>query len=247
MVAHFHYVLFGGAVFGIFAGLYYWFPKLTGRMMSEPLGKLHFWLMFIGMNLTFGPMHWLGLQGMVRRTWVWDADANLGAWNMVVSVGAFIIALSTLVFMWNWIVSRRRGAPAGIDPWDARTLEWTIPSPPPVYNFAEAPVVESRDDFWHRKYDEDEQSRPVRRPDADQLLERLEHVGRNPARPIHLPNPSYFPILAAAGIPIIAAGVIYHTSGWGIPLIALGALLTLASLLGWAMEPIEEEHHEEEG
>ncbi len=247
VVAHFHYVLFGGAVFGIFSGLYYWFPKLTGRMMSEPLGKVHFWLMFIGMNLTFGPMHWLGLQGMVRRTWVWDADANLGAWNMVVSVGAFIIALSTLVFMWNWIVSRRRGAPAGIDPWDARTLEWTIPSPPPVYNFAEAPVVESRDDFWHRKYDEDEQSRPVRRPDADQLLERLEHVGRNPARPIHLPNPSYFPILAAAGIPIIAAGVIYHTSGWGIPLIALGALLTLASFLGWAMEPIEEEHHEEEG
>ena len=119
IVAHLHYVLFGGAIFGLFAGIYYWFPKLTGRMYSEALGKWHFWLMFIGMNLTFGPMHWLGLQGMVRRTWLYPEEAGLGPWNMVATVGAFIIAVSVLVFMVNWMYSKRRGRPAPADPWDA--------------------------------------------------------------------------------------------------------------------------------
>ena len=99
IVAHFHYVLFGGAVFGIFCGLYYWFPKFSGRMFSERLGKLHFWLMFIGFNLTFGPMHWLGLQGMVRRTWRYPADYGFEFWNQVVTAGAFLIAVSIVVFM----------------------------------------------------------------------------------------------------------------------------------------------------
>jgi cytochrome c oxidase subunit 1 len=244
IVAHFHYVLFGGAIFGIFSGLYYWFPKLTGKLMSERLGKLHFWLMLIGFNLTFGPMHWLGLQGMVRRTWRYPAETGFGPWNLAVTVGAFIIAASIAVFMVNWIHSRRHGHPSGLDPWDARTLEWTIPSPVPAHNFSTVPVVHSLDAFWHMKYDEDAEGRPVRKADADQLLERLEHEGLHPEEPIHLPNPSYFPPMMALGIPTIFYGIIYHTALWGKGLIALGVLIALTALMGWAMEPLEEAHHQ---
>ncbi len=245
IVAHFHYVLFGGAIFGIFAGLYYWFPKLTGRMYSERLGKWHFWLMFLGFNLTFAPMHWLGLQGMVRRTWQYAADMNLGPWNMAVTIGAFIIAGSILIFMWNWTVSRRRGAEAGIDPWDARTLEWTIPSPPPEYNFAEIPTVTSLDDFWHRKYSEDEEGRAVRREEAGTLVADLEYRGNNPEKPIHLPSPSYFPILIGISIMLIGYGIVYNSFAWGIALLAAGVLGTATSFIGWAQEPAEEPAEEE--
>ncbi len=247
IVAHFHYVLFGGAIFGIFAGLYYWFPKLTGRVMNERLGKTHFWIQFIGFNLTFAPMHWLGLQGMVRRTWRYAPEMNMGPWNLAVTIGAFTIALAVLIFMFNWTWSRRRGAPSGLDPWDARTLEWTIPNPTPEYNFAFNPVVHSLDDFWHMKYTEDDEGRAVRRENADEIIARLDHDGRNPTEAIHLPNPSYFPFLMSLGLPLIAYGVIWHTELWGKIIIGVGALITVAGLLGWGMEPLEEphdEHHE---
>lgn len=240
IVAHFHYVLFGGAIFGIFGGLYYWFPKITGRVMSEPLGKTHFWLQFIGFNLTFAPMHWLGLQGMVRRTWKYAPETGLEPWNLVVTIGAFIIALSILVFMFNWMVSKRRGEPSGLDPWDARTIEWSIPNPTPEYNFAVVPEVTRLDDFWHKKYDEDDEGRAVRKPDADEILARMEYEGLNPASPIHLPAPSYFPILMAAGIPVMFYGVIYHQSLLGKIAIVLGAFVSLAALIGWGIEPLEE-------
>jgi cytochrome c oxidase subunit 1 len=246
IVAHFHYVLFGGAIFGIFSGLYYWFPKLTGRMYSEKLGKWHFWLMFLGFNLTFAPMHWLGLQGMVRRTWQYAADMNLGPWNMVVTIGAFIIAGSILIFMWNWVVSKRRGTEAGIDPWDARTLEWTIPSPPPEYNFAEIPTVTSLDDFWHRKYAEDDEERAVRRDDADALVAELERKGNNPENPIHLPSPSYFPILIGISIMLVGYGIVYNAQAWGLALLLVGVLGAVTSFIGWAQEPGEEDPPGEE-
>ncbi len=240
VVAHFHYVLFGGAVFGLFAGLYYWFPKLTGRVMSERLGKTHFWLQFLGFNLTFAPMHWLGLQGMVRRTWQYAPGNGFESWNLVVTVGAFIIALSILVFMYNWYRSRRRGDASGLDPWDARTVEWMIPNPTPEYNFVNPPVVEKLDHWWHLKYTEDEEGRAVRRPEADQMIAELEHSELNPESPIHLPAPSYFPFIMALGLPIVFYGVIYHTTVWGKALIAIGAVVTLASLIGWGIEPLEE-------
>ncbi|CAN5777402.1 cytochrome c oxidase subunit I [soil metagenome] len=242
IVAHFHYVLFGGAIFGIFSGLYYWFPKLTGRLMNDRLGKVHFWLMFVGFNLTFGPMHWLGLQGMVRRTWKYAPEMGLEPWNLAATVGAFIIAASILVFMFNWWNSRRRGEASGLDPWDARTVEWTIPNPTPEYNFAVSPVIESLDDFWRQKYDEDDEGRAVRRPEADQLIADLEHVGNNPPEPIHLPNPSYFPALMAVGLPLIAWGIIYHEALWGLALMVVGALTAISALIGWAIEPLEDEH-----
>lgn len=249
IVAHFHYVLFGGAIFGLFSGLYYWFPKLTGRMYSEALGKLHFWVFFVGFNLTFGPMHWLGLNGMVRRTWVYAEETGLGPWNMVVTVGAFIIALGVLIFMANWIWSKRNGPIAPFDPWDARTLEWTLPSPTPEYNFAVNPVITSLDDFWHKKYSEDADGRPVRRPEATALLAEYEEVGLNPPEPIHLPNPSYYPFLVGVGMPMVGYGLIYDNTAWGIPLLLLGTVTIIGSFIGWGVEPLEEphdDHHSDE-
>src|SRR6266702_23115 len=145
IVAHFHYVLFGGSIFGLVSGIYYWFPKITGRMLSDAIGKLHFWLMLIGFNVTFGPFHILGLQGMPRRIYRYPAGRGWEFWNMVSSIGSFMIAASILLFVYNVVRSMRRGKVAGADPWDARTLEWSIPSPPPAYNFEEIPVVQSVD------------------------------------------------------------------------------------------------------
>jgi cytochrome c oxidase subunit 1 len=241
VVAHFHYVLFGGALFGIFSGLYYWFPKVWGKMYNESLGKIHFWLMLIGFNLTFGPMHWLGLQGQVRRTWVYAEETNLQFWNIVVTVGAFIIALSIIVFMINWIFSKRNGEKAPFDPWDARTIEWTIPSPTPVWNFSKAPEVRALDDFWHTKYTEDEEGRAVRREETDQILLDLEEEGLNPSEHIALPNPSYFPIVLASGLPLLGYAVIYKS----IPLAFIGVVLLLIGGFGWGTEPLEEEIHED--
>jgi heme/copper-type cytochrome/quinol oxidase subunit 1 len=134
---------------------------MTGRMLDERLGKINFWTMFVGFNLTFFPMHLLGLWGMPRRTYRYDDGLGWDFMNQLITVGSFIIALSVLVFVVNAIVSKGRGAIAGNDPWDGRTLEWTIPSPPPEYNFAEVPEVHSRDDFWHQKYTEDEEPAPL--------------------------------------------------------------------------------------
>src|SRR3954452_8828930 len=139
VVAHIHYVLFGGSLFTIFAGIYYWFPKMTGRMYDERLGKIHFWLTFVGFNVTFFPMHWLGLQGMPRR--VSDYADRFGSLNFVISVASFALGASTIVFLYNMIVSWRRGPIAPANPWRALTLEWQVSSPPPIFNFDEIPQV----------------------------------------------------------------------------------------------------------
>ena len=139
VVAHIHYVLFGGSLFTIFAGIYYWFPKMTGRQYNEKLGKLHFWLTFIGFNLTFFPMHLIGTQGMPRR--VSDYSPEFGNWNLFISVASFALGASTIVFLYNMITSMRRGAPAEANPWRALTLEWQVSSPPPIFNFDEIPQV----------------------------------------------------------------------------------------------------------
>ncbi|MGC9157944.1 MAG: cytochrome c oxidase subunit I [Terracidiphilus sp.] len=158
VVAHFHYILVGAILFMIFAAFYYWFPKMTGRMLSERLGKWHFWLMLIGFHLTFDFMHIPGVLGMPRRVYTYEADRGWGPWNMIVTVGALIQTAATLVFVWNLIRSYRSGELAGNDPWDAWTLEWTTSSPPPHYNFAEEPVVHSRRPLWDLKHPDDPDS-----------------------------------------------------------------------------------------
>src|SRR5262245_19218988 len=241
IVAHFHYVLFGGAIFGLFAGIYYWWPKVFGRMLSETGGKLNFWLMLIGFNLTFGPMHVLGLQGMPRRIQSYPASLGLSFWNMVSSIGAFVIAISVLVFLVNAIASFRKPKQMEADPWDARTLEWATSSPPPEYNFEEIPVVHSLDDLWHRKYAETEGGRvvPVAAGGSGEDAAVDEHAGQHGAggrgHAIHMPSPSYFPLIAAAGLPIIGYGLIF-----GVPAVALGLVITLAGFFGWALEPSAE-------
>ncbi|MBU6424577.1 MAG: cbb3-type cytochrome c oxidase subunit I, partial [Chloroflexi bacterium] len=152
VVAHFHYVLFGGVVFAVLAGSYYWFPKITGRLLSERLGKWNFWLTYVGFNLTFLPQHLLGIEGMPRRVWTYPAGLGWTLPNLASSIGAAILAVGMLLFVINIVASMRDGAIAGDDPWDAWTLEWTTTSPPPPENFPEPPVVTSRRPLWDRKH-----------------------------------------------------------------------------------------------
>jgi cytochrome c oxidase subunit 1 len=139
IVAHIHYVLLGGSLFTIFAGIYYWFPKMTGRMYNERLGKLHFWLTFIGFNLTFFPMHIIGVQGMPRR--VSDYSPQFSTWNMIISISSFFLGVSFVVFLYNANTSWIRGPIAEANPWHGMTLEWQVSSPPPIFNFDEIPQI----------------------------------------------------------------------------------------------------------
>ena len=219
IVAHLHYVLFGGALMGIFAGLYYWIPKMSGRILNDRIGQAQFWLMFIGMNVAFGPMHILGNDGMTRRIYTYAADQGWDAWNMVATIGSFLIAVSILVFFYNVFVSLFRGDAAGNDPWDGQTLEWSISSPPPVYNFATVPVVGSNRPHWDAKYG----------GAPSQSVEAEESVGD-----IHMPPPSYWPIFVALSLTLSAVGLIYSY-----PLVAVSMVATVAGIMAWAKESVE--------
>jgi cytochrome c oxidase subunit I len=155
VVAHFHFVLVGSLIFTIFGAIYYWFPKATGRLLSERLGHWHFWLFVVGFNLTFLPMHWAGMLGMPRRIYTYPADRGWDFWNLIASLGVPFQILAVLVFLINVVISLRRGAEAGNDPWDAWTLEWATASPPPPYNFETVPVAASRRPLWDLKHPED--------------------------------------------------------------------------------------------
>ena len=158
VVAHFHYVIVGGILFAVFAAFYYWYPKMTGRMLNESIGKLHFWLFVIGFHLTFDVMHFPGLLGMPRRIYTYEPRPGWEILNFLVTIGAFIQGVAILVFVWNLIVSYFKGEKAGNDPWDAWTLEWSVSSPPPPYNFRSLPTVASRRPLWDLKHPEDPDS-----------------------------------------------------------------------------------------
>ncbi|MFZ0271837.1 MAG: cytochrome c oxidase subunit I [Acidobacteriaceae bacterium] len=155
VIAHFHYVLVGAIVFNIFAAIYYWYPKMTGRLLDETLGKWHFWLFFIGFHLTFDTMHFVGFLGMPRSIYTYEPDRGWNTLNLWISIGGLIQGIAVLLFAWNLVHSYFKGKEAGNDPWDAWTLEWAVPSPPPPYNFAADPVVHSRRPLWDLKHPED--------------------------------------------------------------------------------------------
>ena len=234
VVAHFHYVLFGGAVLGLMSGMYYWWPKITGKLLHEGLGKLHFWLILAGFNLTFAPMHILGLNGMPRRTYRYPEGLGFEFWNFLATLGSFLIAASMLVFFWNMFRTWRRGEVAGSDPWDGRTLEWTISSPPPEHNFDRIPVVEHEDDFWYRKYAIADDGTAV-------AIDPPPEMEVEPEDDIHLPSPSFYPALAGAGLFVTLTGLVYVP--WGLVAVGVGALTTMWGLFGWSMEPIVRQDH----
>jgi len=193
VVGHFHYVIVGGTVFGIFAALHYWWPKMFGRVLNETLGKLTFWPFFIGVHLTFFVQHLLGLMGMPRRYWVFLEDQSLDLGNLISTIGAFLMGVGAIIFVINIIVSAF-GEKAAADPWDGRTLEWAVSSPAPYYNFAQLPLVRGLDPLW---------------------IEKMEGNGKIPAAEplgdVHMPNGSIIPFLMSIGFFISGFGFIYQT------------------------------------
>jgi cytochrome c oxidase subunit 1/cytochrome c oxidase subunit I+III len=232
VVAHFHYVLFGGAVFPIFAAIYYWTPKMFGRLMHEGLGKLSFWLIFLGFNLTFFPMHIAGLLGMPRRTYTYHAGLGWDLWNLLSTIGGYVLTLGILVVVVNFARSVRRGEPAGPDPWAAPDLEWATSSPPPEYNFLEIPTVRSGTPLWdqpelremgHRVHDlnmtlaEGHDTLGTTAVDAD------------PESILPMPETTYVPIVTAAGIGVLFFGLLTVSY----PVMGIGVLVFLGGLLAW--------------
>jgi cytochrome c oxidase subunit 1 len=216
VVAHFHYVLFGGSVFGIFCGLYYWFPKMTGRMYNEALGKLQFWLMMFSFNLTFFPMHIVGTEGMPRRYYTYQSGLGWDMWNMVETIGAFLLALSVLIFMYNMVRSMRAGPIASNDPWDGATLEWATPSPPPEYNFKTTPTVHSRRPLWDVKYPDLEMAhvpgtKPLKRGESARRERAAMGIPEDGPKDevIHLPSPTWMPFILAVGATVLFFGLLY--------------------------------------
>ncbi|MDQ1146843.1 cytochrome c oxidase subunit 1 [Bacillus sp. SORGH_AS 510] len=233
VVAHFHYVIVGGVVFAIFAGTHLYWPKMFGTMLNETLGKITFWLFFIGFHLTFFIQHFLGLWGMPRRVFTYLPGQGFETANMVSSIGALFMGLGVIIMLINIIMTSVKNVRVGNDPWgDGRTLEWAIPSPPPFYNFKQLPLVRGLDAFW---------------------IEKMEgKKGMTPAEPlgdIHMPNSSFIPFVMSLGLFIAAFGVMYHGDkvAWALPVMIIGLLITFGSMF---VRSVKDDHgfhiHKEE-
>jgi cytochrome c oxidase subunit I len=232
VVAHLHYVIVGINVFAVVGGTYYWFPKFTGRMMNERLGKWSFWVMFVGFNVGFFPMHIAGLLGMPRRIYTYEAGMGWGPVNAVISSGSFLFALGVLLFLINVVMSVRRGAIAGPNPWDGATLEWSVPSPPPPYNFDVIPVVGSRNPLWEDRLSDTTQRSSLR---EGMLLDHgRETVGTtvldaDPDVILRMPGDSPAPLLLAIALAGGFAGLLLHS--W----VVAGAfgVLAIVAIIAW--------------
>lgn len=215
VVAHFHYVIVGGVVFALLAGLHLYWPKMFGTMLNEMLGKITFWLFVIGFHLTFFIQHFLGLMGMPRRIFTFIEGQGFEVANMISTVGAFLMAIATVVLLINIIMTIAKNERIGNDPWgDGRTLEWALPSPPPFYNFKQLPLVRGLDAYWIEKMDGKTEMTPA-----------------EPIGDIHMPNNSFIPVMISLGLFIAAFGAMYHEKySWGIPVLIIGMLITFGSM-----------------
>ena len=238
VVAHFHYVLFGGSMFGLFAGLYYYFPKFTGRFLSEKAGEWHFWLTFVGMNLTFFPMHFAGLLGMPRRVYQYDAGQGLELFNLLSTAGTVLLMLGTAFLVVNLWKSWRHGEHASSNPWGASTLEWSIPSPPPEYNFAELPQVKSRYPLWDVKGGEKLVHETTYAEEKDRHIPTAKELG------IVLPNPSIWPLAMAMGLMVMFSGLLFMDTKptLAIAIMLIGTLCWIGTLYKWLLTPLEDHH-----
>jgi cytochrome c oxidase subunit I+III len=232
VVGHLHYVLFGGAVFPMFGGLYYWLPKMTGKMLDEKLGKISFWLMFIGFNLAFLPMHMSGLLGQPRRTYTYEAGLGWDIHNLLATIGSFMLTAGILVTFVNWFKSVRRGATATSDPWDGETLEWATSSPPPEYNFETIPTVRSLNPVW----DQDELRAGPQPPELggytlDEGHETLttSMLDATPQAVAKMPHHSPWPFTLTIAMLVFFYGVLLD--GWF--LVAIGGVGIAAGIIGW--------------
>jgi heme/copper-type cytochrome/quinol oxidase subunit 1 len=232
VVAHIHYVLIGINVFPVLGATYFWFPKMTGRMLDERLGRWNFWLTFIGFNLAFLPMHLTGLFGMPRRVYTYAPDMGWDTLNLITTIGSFVLGLGILLFIVNVMKSLRTGERAGANPWGASTLEWATSSPPPPFNFAVIPTVASRHPLWEDQLGEESAKSSIDR--GMLLASGKETIGTSPldAAPdmiLEMPEDSITPFLLALGTTILFVGMLLKT--WGV-VAAGGALATLA-LIAW--------------
>lgn len=223
VVAHFHYVLIGGAIFALLSGIHYWFPLMFGRIVSEFWGKLSFWVIFVGFNATFFPMHFLGLNGMPRRTAVYDGNMGWNEGNLLATIGSFILAIGVGIYFVVIIYTYFKGKKATGDIWDARTLEWSVPTtPPPEHNFHVTPRVHARDAFWYEKT----HAKEIAEEKAKHAAETEAHGG------IHMPSQSWFPLIVAIGLLIGGLFFCHHHYVGAIA----GGVILLIGVLGWAFE-----------
>jgi cytochrome c oxidase subunit 1 len=243
VVAHFHYVLIGGVVFPLFGGFHYWLPKITGRMLNERLGKWTFWIMFVGFNAAFFFMHLLGFMGMPRRIYTYLPGLGWDLYNLISTIGAFVLAFGILLFIVNVLYSRRYGKEAGNNPWDANTLEWATSSPPAQYNFRNLPIVRSLDPLWDQPwradYDDLETGEgehvtlPIQQGQRDTIATTM--LDAQPDYRVVLPKPTAWPLLLA-----LAVSFTFISTMINLILVPVGALLTYGAILGWTW-PREEE------
>jgi cytochrome c oxidase subunit 1 len=227
IVAHFHYVMGGGALFAFLAGLYYWFPKMTGKLLPERLGKWAFGLFFVGFNLIFMPQHFAGLMGMPRRVQTYDEGLGLTLWNFVSTSGTYVMGTGMILILLSVVWAFRYGERAGNDPWDGRTFEWSTTSPPLDHDFDRQPIATDRDPFWAQKH-------PELAPE-DHGDHGSEHEGIDyDAGGIHIPGQSWYPLLMALFIFLGSYGVLYHN--WMLAI--LMGVLVVASTYAWAFEGV---------
>ncbi len=239
-IAHIHYVVGGTVVFALLSGIYYWVPKMWGRMLNETLGKIGFWAIFIGFNLTFFPMHIVGLLGMPRRVYTYPDGLGWGAWNLVETLGSYIMGAGLLVVVLDFFLAMRRGEPAPDNPWNADTLEWAVSSPPPPYNFLNIPTVTSREPLW----DQPELSHindavalsMIERP-AGSSTERetviTSVLEAESPETVQMPGDSYWPLLLAFGLLVLFIGFLPNVAFAEFLIIGVGALITFIATLGW--------------